>query len=537
MAILETTSKRNDEDRIELTVTVSASEAQSYVDAAYKVAGKVRIPGFRPGKAPRRVLENHYGGKEYFQAQATDELVKESLPRAIDTEGHVPLDKPEIAEFNLIEEGKDYSYTINFTVRPLFELSSYEPVRIELPGEEPTPEEIEQQVDIMLGYYIDYEDVTDKPVAESDFLTLEMEIVRDGERIEGLSGEAIPYQLGSGGMPASFDRQLIGMAIDETREFDFALTFEGVEPTDDDSSSSNNDNDNSSSNNNNNNDNDGSSNKSIHAVVTVRGIKAGIKPELTDAWVKEKIEFDSVDEFKNRIADSIRTRKQSELATLKEHLISEELASRLQGEPPSMLIAQTEQSVYRDFFTSLQRSGQTFDSFLANANTTPDVFREDIRKQAIEITAQALALDAFARHLALEITDDEVREEFESGGSDDAEELYQQWKDNGRLSEIREGLLRMKAARHLNENAEIFEPGTKPVEKKPAGKKASKAGKATADKTEATPADETAADVAAADVPAASKAKKPKSTEKKPADKKAATKTKPVLNETDTDGH
>jgi trigger factor len=492
MATLETTSKRNDEDRIELTVTVAASEAQGYVDAAYKVAGKVRIPGFRPGKAPRRVLENHYGGKEYFQTQATDDLVKETLPRAIDTEGHVPLDKPAIAEFSLIEEGKDYSYTMSFTVRPLFDLSSYEPVQIELPSEDPTPEEIDQQVDIMLGYYIDFEDVTDRPVAENDYLTLEMEAARDGERIEGLSGDAVPYQLNSGGMPASFDKQLLGMAIDETREFDFSLMPEGAEPADDD--------------------------KFMHAVVTVKGIKAGIKPELTDAWVKEKMEFDGVDEFKNRIADSIRARRQSELTALKERLVSEELASRLQGEPPSVLIAQTEQSVYRDFFTSLQRSGQTLDSFLANANTTPEAFREDIRKQAVEITAQALALDALARHLAFEITDDEVREEFASSGSDDFEELYQQWKDNGRLSEIREGLLRVKAARHLSENAEVFEPGKKPVDKKPASKKS--ADKKSAEKK---PSDKKPAE------------KKAKSTEKKPADKKVATKPQPVSNEADTE--
>ncbi|MDR1082759.1 MAG: trigger factor family protein, partial [Coriobacteriales bacterium] len=92
MTILETTSKRNDENTIELTVTIFADEVQRRIDAAYKKASKVRIPGFRPGKAPRRVLENHYGGHEYFQAQATDELVKETFPLAIDAEGHVPLD-------------------------------------------------------------------------------------------------------------------------------------------------------------------------------------------------------------------------------------------------------------------------------------------------------------------------------------------------------------------------------------------------------------------------------------------------------------
>jgi trigger factor len=439
MAILEITSERNDENKVEMTVTIPADEVQKHINAAYKEAGRARIRGFRQGKAPRRVLENYYGGKEYFQAQATDALVKETCLLAIDAEGYVPLDKPEVAELELAVEGNEYTYSMSFEVRPALELSSYEPIQIELPSEEPTPEEIEEQIDTMLGYYVDFENVTDRPVQQGDFLTLEMEVTRDDARLEALSGDSIPHEIGSGSMPTSFDEQMLGAAIGETREFDFAASSEEVGQA--------------------------NAGESSHAVVTVKEIKAEIKPDLTDAWVKEQLEFDSVDEFKTRISDSIRARKQRELASLKERLISEELASRLQGEPTDMLITQTEQELYRDFFTSLQRNNQTFDGFLANAGTTPDVFRKDIREQATELTAQTLALDALARHLGLEITDDEIHKEFESSGAEDPEELYQQWKDNGRLSEIREGLLRVKAANYLNENAEVFEPGTKPAAK------------------------------------------------------------------------
>ncbi|MDR3036972.1 MAG: hypothetical protein LBU31_00970, partial [Coriobacteriales bacterium] len=164
-------------------------------------------------------------------------------------------------------------------------------------------------------------------------------------------------------------------------------------------------------------------------------------------------------------------------------LVSEELAARLLGEPTDVLVTQTEQGIYRDFFTSLQRSNQSFDAFLASKNTTPEAFREDVKRQAAQVTAQALALDALALHLALEITDEEIRAEFEASGAEDPDALFLQWKGNGRLSEVREGLLRMKAARHLNETAEVFEPGKKPVnplaaaaDKKPAAK-ATKGGK------------------------------------------------------------
>jgi trigger factor len=498
---LETTSKRNDEDKIELSVTIPADEVQGFINAVYKEAARARIPGFRPGKAPRRVLENHFGGKGYFQAQATDDLVKDSLPRAIDAEGYVPLDKPEVTELELVEEGSDYHYALTFTACPLLELSSYEPVQIELPGEEPTDEEIEQRIGIMLDYYVDFEDVTDRSVQEGDFLTLEIEAVRDGERVEGLSGDSVPYQLGSGGLPASFDEQLLGAAIGELREFDFELSPEGTEL--------------------------GDGSTPTHVVATVKAIKTKTRPDLTDAWVKEHIEFDSVDEFKSRIAESLRAQKSSEVASLKDQRITEELASRLEGEPPDLLVTQTEQGIYRDFFTSLQRNNQTLDTFLASTGTTPEAFRADVKKQAAELAAQTLALDALARHLGLEISDEEIREEFASSGADDPEDLYRQWQDNGRISEIREGLLRVKAARHVSENAEVFEPG-----KKPAAKKAKKPAKT--EKAEK-PATEAKAEKVEKGKPAA---KKPaaKSTEREPGDEKAATKRKPAAKKTQNDG-
>ncbi|MCL1847668.1 MAG: trigger factor, partial [Coriobacteriia bacterium] len=359
MGTLETLSKRTDENKIELTVSMSADEVLKHIDSAYKEAGKVRIPGFRHGKAPRRVLENHYGGKQYFLAQATDEIMSDSLPIAIDQEGLVPLDKPQIKELDLVEEGKDYAYTATFTVRPHLELSSYEPVQIELPSEEPDPEEVEEQIYGMLEYYIDLVDVTDRPVQAQDYVNLELEVTSDNERVEPLTGDNIPYELNRGTMPAAFDRQLIGMSIGEKKEFDFSA--EPGEQTWLDSTALS------------------------HAVATVREIKAKIRPELTDEWVKEKIEFDSVQDFRDRITDSLRAQKKQELSSLKIRLVSEELASRLQGEVPQILVTLTEQDIYRDFFSSLQRNNQTYDGFLASTGLTPETFRKNTKQQPIKI--------------------------------------------------------------------------------------------------------------------------------------------------------
>ena len=509
METLETTSKRTDESKIELTVSFSADDVQKRIDAVYKEAGKARIPGFRPGKAPRRVLENHYGGKAYFLAQATDELVTDSLPLAIDQEGLVPLDKPEIGGLDLVEEGKAFSYVATFTVRPLLELTSYDPVQIELPSEEPTPDEIEEQIDVMLQYYYDFEEVTGRPVQEKDFVTLELSVSADGEQVTPMTGDSIPYELNTGIMPKSFDDQLIGMEIGETKEFDFGLTpNEGTWM---------------------------SNATQSHAVATVKEIKAKARPELTDEWVKEKIEFDSVQDFRDRIADSLKARKLQEIASLREQLAAEELASRLIGEPPSLLITQTEQEMYRDFFSQLQRNNQTFDTFLASADMSADKFRENIKKQATEVTAQALAFDALARHLGFEVTDEEIREEFKSSGADDPEALYQRWAENGRISEVRDGLLRIKASQHTDDSAVVFEVGKKPVAKK-AAKKTDKPEKVEKDEKPEKGDRKVAAKKPDAEKTASKKAKSDsKSTEKEPSDKKTVTKKQNKAEKADTE--
>lgn len=394
---METTSKKLDDNKLEITVTLTADEVQKEIDAAYKQAGKNRIPGFRPGKAPRKVLENHFGGKEYFNATATEELVQSYTPLAPDAMNLVPLSNPDFSEFDLVEEGMPFVFTFSIEVAPELELSSYDPVQIELPSAEPTEEEIQTQIDALLSYNI---------------------------------------------------------STDE----------EGNEQ----------------------------------------------KPELTDAWVKETLEFESVEEFKERLSDSLREQKSQDLPMLREIRSTQELAGRLKGEVPDALIRQTEQDNYRDLFQSLQQQRLTLDAYLEAYGYTSETFRDSMRTQAENSASMALALDALARHLAIVITDEEILEEFERSGAKDPERLYEDWRKNGRLAEIRQGLARMKASQQVIDTAEVFEPGTLHPEDSE-GKPAKKAKKAATNKTDKKK------DEAAADVPAENAAEKAQVTSAKTA--------------------
>lgn len=343
---MDTTSRQLEDNKCEITVTLTIDEVQKEIDAAYKKAGKNRIPGFRQGKAPRKILENYFGGKEYFLAEATEELVEKYSPLAPDEMDIVPLGSADYGQLGLAVEGEPFSFSFTFDVAPKFELSSYEPVQIEFPSTEPTPEELQAQTDALLSYYASQDD--------------------EGNQIN---------------------------------------------------------------------------------------------PQLTDEWVQETLEFDSVEAFNERLAESIRYEKTEQYASFKDMLINQELAKRLVGEVPEQLIKQTEQDNYRDLFNNLQHQQTTLDAYMEAYGYTSESFRESIHEQAVLNASIALALDAWARHLELSINEADVRAEFEQSGAKDPDQLYEDWRQNGRLAELRQGIARMRASEDIYAKLEIFALG------------------------------------------------------------------------------
>jgi trigger factor len=472
---LETSIERLDAGNVKLTVTIAAQQVDEQVSAAYKQASKTRIPGFRPGRAPRKVLDNHFGGREYFLAMATEELVNSTVAIAADTEGLVMLGKPEFEDSGLVTEGQGYTYSIKAEVTPAFELSSYEPVRIELPSAQPTDEEMQQQLDSLREYYVEYEDVFDRPVQDCDSLVIHFNTAAEDEAADAAlakgdgADDAAPadadgaddadaaadaaddadadaadegsdtvYNLGSKMMPEAFEAALIGMRIGERKEIDVSIPSEGEgeeKATD------------------------------LKASVTLKSIRLKKLPELTDEWIQEALgEYESLEDLKADIAARISEEKSAGLPGLRESQCVEKLAARLEGAAPETMVKQIEKRNYQDFFKSLQNNRLSFDQYLSAVGQTSAEFRSQMTARS-ELDARVeLALDALARHEGFTATDEEVLEEFKKSGAENPEELLASWAAQGRLSEVREGILRMKASRHLIDGAEVFEPGTLPEE-------------------------------------------------------------------------
>ena len=218
-------------------------------------------------------------------------------------------------------------------------------------------------------------------------------------------------------------------------------------------------------------------------------MRTPLPPEVTDEWAKEKLGFEDVADLRNRLAESLTAQKKSMMPGLKERACLNALAERVDVEAPAAMCAAAETNLLQELFQQLQSSGMSFDSYLEAMGMKADSFKEDIKLQAADTVKQDLALDAWARHFGMDVTDEEVSEEFVKAGVEDPAALEAEWRQMGQLHMVREGVVRTKAVKDLMDKAKVTE--TKPAAKdeKKSEKKASKKSAKKEEAAEATDAE------------------------------------------------
>jgi trigger factor len=405
-------------NQVMLDVTVDKEDVKGYVDFAYKVAAQqYRIPGFRPGKAPRKVLDNALGKRVIF-AQATDALLNETYPMAVETQALVVLGDPNIQTDELVKLDYDYTYHVELNVKPKLELTSYDPVEVEMPPMEPTEKEVMSQIDRLRGFYYTLENSRRRKVREEDFVVLDLDTVRDGEKVEDLCVEDRVYELGRSRIPAELEAGVVGMSIHDTKDIEY-VPEEGADP--------------------------------VVSTVTVKGIRDKVLPEFDDEFAK-KTGFENADAMYNAIYDTVAAQKKSDFPRRKEDLALNKLAERLQGEPSALQKSLIYNDLLKQIFNSLQEEGTTLDAYLAEQDVSVEQFEKDIHQQAEDVAKHELALDAIVRDQGIECSKEDVLNELKAAGYDDAEAAYKEWVDSGRMSALRATIMRAKAGRWLVES-------------------------------------------------------------------------------------
>ena len=424
MKITVTAAEPKD-NKLEATLTVAAADVDAAIKKAYKdIANKYRFQGFRKGKAPRPVIDGLVG-KDNVLAEASEDVLNEATPLMLDELDIVPVGQPTYGdEPVLVSEGSDYVVTATISLRPDCELESYAAPEINMPPAEVTEAEVAEQLETLVNYHATYEDAGDDFAAsEGDMLTLDIENVENGE---DLAGTDRPFMIGSSTVPAAFNDAIKGMKVGETK--DVEISIEGDEP------------------------------KTVKVKVTLKSAKKQVVPELDDELAKKGFGYDTVDALKDALKEEIAEDKKAQLPNIKETRVIEKLAESLKlDELPEDYVKQIFDEIAQDFLGQLQRQGLTLDAWLSARRIQINDFLEDLNAQAAERARQSLALDALAKKLGLEATEEDVRKEFEDAGVKDVDASMKEFKDAGRMPAVRETVKRSKAVNWLVENAKVTE--------------------------------------------------------------------------------
>ncbi|MDO4807208.1 MAG: trigger factor [Coriobacteriales bacterium] len=402
---------------------VDAAIAKTYKDIARKYA----FQGFRRGRAPRPVIDGIVG-REAVLAEATNNLLTEAEPLMIEQLNVVPLGQIDYGENpSLAQEKSDYSIEAKISVRPDAELTSYDAPTINMPPEEVTEAEIDQQLDVLMAYRTKFEDVEEDRAAEgNDMLVCDVENISNLREYEG---ENRMFSLDNERIHPEFRDGLRGMKKGEEKEISWTRSAERDGET---------------------------AEATFAAKVKVNGIRVPVRPQITDDNVKDEFGFETIEELREAVKEEVENDKKATLPQLKEDRVVEAMGECLaMDEVPATYTEQVFNEIANQFLTQLQSQNMSLDMYLQSRGATTEDFIADMRAQAEERARQSLALDALADHLGLEATEDDVREEFQKAGVPDIKSAMADFLREGRLPAVRESIRRTKAVQWLVENATV----------------------------------------------------------------------------------
>jgi trigger factor len=422
-------------NKVKLSVEVDGQEFDKAIDVAFrKIAREVRIPGFRPGKAPRKVLERRLGA-EVGRQQALQDSLPEYYVRAIDDNDVDPIDAPEIEITSGQEEG-DVAFDAVVEVRPEVQVPGYGSLRVELARPEPDEEEVDRQIDRMRNVQATLADV-ERPAQGEDVVTIDITGMLDGEVQEGLTAQDYSYTVDSGAVTPELDEQLHGAKAGDI------LEFEATHPDEDET-------------------------RSLTFRVLVKQVRERVLPEADDEWASENSDFETIAELRDSIRErTLLVKKAQAQASLREKT-GEALAKLVEAEIPQVLIDGEVQNRLQEFAMRLQAQGITPDQYFGMTGTSPDDFTNGLRSTAEDAVKVDLALRAVADQEAIESTDDELDDEIEQTAERVGEKpsrVRAEFERGGQLAAVRSDIRKRKALDWLLERVEVVDEAGKQIDK------------------------------------------------------------------------
>ena len=375
-----------EKNMVKLVIEASAEEFEAGLNAAYnKNKNKISVPGFRKGKAPRKMIEQLYGSQIFFE-DAANEIIPDAYADAAKESGLDIVSQPKVS-IEQLEAGKPFIFAAEVAVRPEVELGEYKGVEVTKADAEVTDADVEEELKKVQDQNSRTVSVEDRAVKDGDMTVIDFEGFIDGEAFDGGKGENYPLTIGSHSFIDTFEEQMIGMNIGEEKELN--VTF----PEDYHA--------------------ENLKGKPATFKVTVKEIKEKQLPELDDDFAQDVSDFDTLAEYKDDLKKKIAERKESEAKAKKESESIEKVVEAAKMDIPQAMIDTQVNRMLEDFAMRLQQQGLSVEQYFQYTGMTADKIMEEMKPEAVKRIKNSLVLEAVAKAENIEVSEEEFEAELQ----------------------------------------------------------------------------------------------------------------------------
>ncbi len=449
--------EKQEKSTVELVIEVGGEEFDAAVEKVYKKQrGSITVPGFRKGHAPRKIIEGMYGSGVFYE-DAINEVYPDAYAKAIEQEKLDAVAWPKVEIVSVGKEGLTFKAVV--TVRPEVKLGEYK----DLTAEKAEVELTDADIDGELKPYISRATrmvTVEREAKNGDTVDIDFEGFKDGEPFEGGKAEGHSLELGSGSFVPGFEEQLVGTKAGDEKDLDITFPEDYHEDL---------------------------AGKAVVFKVKVNEVKEKQEPVLDDEFAKDVSEFDTLEEFKKDLAAKLKERREAQVQRDFEAALMNQVMDNMEVEIPDAMVDYEAEQLINDMAQRMAAQGIPFDQYMAMTGMNMDVMREQAKVAALERVRRELALGAVAAAEGLDISDEELEEEYKRL-SEQYSVSVEEAKKAIRTEDIRRDLLNKKAERVVLDSGKAGKAPKKKAAKKSTKKADGESAEAGEEKPKKAPA-------------------------------------------------
>lgn len=413
-----------------LKITLPAEEVnKGFKKAVAKIAAQVNIPGFRKGKAPRNIIEMHYG-KEAVKQEAFELVANQCYTEALEQEKLIPVSDPKV-EDSVFEENKDMELTIKVTLKPEVKLGDYKELHVEKEAVEVTDEAVEEQVQGLRSRHAKMVEAEEGAVIEKgDFAIIDFAGTVDGEPFSGGEGKGYPLEVGSNSFIPGFEDQLVGLKKGDSTDVDVTFPEEYFVKE--------------------------LAGKQAIFKVNVQDVKRKELPELTDEYVAANSDCKTVEELRASYKERMQKAAENNAQIAYEKALIDLAVANAEFEVPEIMIEDRVTQMIDEMRMSLEARKLTLEQYMQYSGIDMKQLRERQHDAAVENVKTDLVLDAIAKAENIQVSMEDVDSELSAIASQHGatlEDVKKIIKSNGTMGLLLANILRRKAAHVIIDSA------------------------------------------------------------------------------------